>query len=262
MDIYRDELRRQLRELHTEHDAAMPRWRDALMRLLVGSNDTPSPVKAETLLGGFNRRKFMRMGGGAALASAVLVACGGDDDEPGASGTTATTAGGGGGNETDITIARTAASLELFAVAVYNTAIDGADTLGITPDVGGAAMLFRDQHSQHAGAFNGAAEQLGGEPFNMANPTAQEQFASTIEGLADQADVVKFAYDLENIAAQTYQGVGAGMLSTPELRQTTMSIGGVEARHAAILAMFIDGQDPNPNAFQPTDQAAGSEFFV
>jgi hypothetical protein len=41
-----------------------------------------------------------------------------------------------------------------------------------------------------------------------------------------------------------------------------LSVGGVEARHQAILAMFIDGGDPNPYAFQPVDAAAGEEFFV
>jgi rubrerythrin len=103
--------------------------------------------------------------------------------------------------------------------------------------------------------------QLGGEEYTEANPTAQESFADTIEGLSDQAGVLAFAYDLEEIASQTYQSA-VGLLSTAELRQTTMSIGGVEARHQSILAMFIEGGDPNPYAFQPVDKAAGEEFFV
>ena len=91
--------------------------------------------------------------------------------------------------------------------------------------------------------------------------TAADSFADTIAGLSDQAGVLMFAHDLEEIASETYQSA-VGLLSTPELRQTTMSIGGVEARHQAILAMFIDGGDPNPYAFQPLDAAAGEEFFV
>ena len=70
-----------------------------------------------------------------------------------------------------------------------------------------------------------------------------------------------YAHDLEQIAAETYQSA-VTLQSTPELRETTMIVGGVDARHQAILAMFIDGGDPNPYAFQPLDDAAGEEFFV
>jgi hypothetical protein len=56
--------------------------------------------------------------------------------------------------------------------------------------------------------------------------------------------VLKFAFELEQIAAQTYQGVGM-KLSTPMLRQTAMTVGGVEARHMAILAHFIR-RSPRP----------------
>jgi hypothetical protein len=264
------EIDRQLRAVEREQDEAMPSWRDSLMRLLVARNDTPSEAKAQALLGGFNRRKFLVVGGGGLAATAVLAACGDDDTPSGqggasdgtaaAGGATTTTAAAGAG-DTDVTVARTAASLELFAVSVYDTAITNAGALGIEQQVGAAAQLFKEQHQQHADAFNAAAVQLGGEEYTDPNPTAADQFADTIAGLSDQAGVLMFAHDLEEIASETYQSA-VGLLSTPELRQTTMSIGGVEARHQAILAMFIDGGDPNPYAFQPLDAAAGEEFFV
>jgi hypothetical protein len=263
------EIDRQLRAVEREQDEAMPRWRDSLMRLLVDRNDTPSEAKAGALLGGFNRRRFLVVGGGGLAAAAVLTACGDDGDTSSADGSsTATTAAGGtattmGGaaSDTDITVARTAASLELYAVDVYDTAIANADALGIEAQVGSAAQLFREQHQQHADAFNAAATQLGGEPYPDPNPTAADAFADTVAGLSDQAGVLMFAHDLEQIAAETYQSA-VSLLSTPELRQTTMSVGGVEARHQAILAMFIDGGDPNPYAFQPLDDAADESFFV
>lgn len=267
MDISRDELHRALRDLDAEHRAAMPRWREALARLF-DDPGTPSSAKAQALLGGFGRRRFLKVGGTAVGAGVLLAACGDDDSETtsgttaGATATTGSgTTAGTGANETDITVARTAASLELFAVSVYDTAIDSAEALGIERAVATAAMLFRDQHQEHADAFNGAAAQLGGDPYDRPNPTAQDAFADRIAGLANQTDVVRFAYDLENVAAQTYQGVGATMLSTPTLRQTAMSVGGVEARHAAILAGVL-GETPVPNAFFPTDQAVTSDFFV
>ncbi|MGH9135820.1 MAG: ferritin-like domain-containing protein [Acidimicrobiales bacterium] len=261
MDLPRDEVRRQLRDLDAQHRAAMPRWRDSLTRLLVADRATPSEAKSALLLGGFDRRRFLRMTGATIGAAGLVTACGDDSDDADDAGGGTTPAAGGGG-DTDATIARTAASLELFAVDVYTTAIDSADALQIEATVASAATLFRDQHREHADAFNGAAEQLGGERVETANPTAAEAFADRIAGLSDQAGVVQFAYELEVIASQTYQGVGAGMLSTAQLRQTAMSIGGVEARHAAVLAMFIDGQEPVPQAFQPTEEAVDASFFV
>ena len=260
METNRDELRRQLRDLDGEHQEAMPKWRDALMRLLVDDKKTPTEAKADLLLGGFNRRRFVQMAGATVAAGTLLAACGNDKKEASPSATTATTAAG---NKTDITVARTAASLEIFAVSVYDKAITNASALGISKDVGAAATLFRDQHKQHADAFNAAAKQLGGEPFEMANPTAAKAFETQIAALKNEQDGLKFAFDLEQIAAQTYQGVGAKMLSTPMLRQTAMSVGGVEARHVAILGMFIQPKRAEPaKAFQPTEKAIDATFFV
>ena len=267
MDISKDELRRQLRDLDAEHREVMPKWRDSLMRLLVDDKETPTEAKADVLLGGFNRRRFMRLSGLAAVGGAVLAACGSDDKktEGGAasetSATTATTAAAGG-SKTDQTIARTAASLEIFAVAVYDKAIMNAAALKISDPIAKAAVLFKSQHDEHAKAFNAAAVQLGGQPYNEPNPTAAKAFEAQIAALKTEQDVLKFAFALEQIAAQTYQGVGM-KLSTPMLRQTAMTVGGVEARHMAILAHFITPPMTVPEkAFQPTEKAVDSTFYV
>jgi len=267
MDISKDELRRQLRDLDAEHREVMPKWRDSLMRLLVDDKETPTEAKADILLGGFNRRRFMRLSGLAAVSGAVLAACGSDNKKksegsaPPASETSATTAAAGG-NKTDQTIARTAASLENFAVAVYDKAIMNAAALKISDPVAKAAILFKGQHDEHAKAFNAAAVQLGGQPYTDPNPTAGKAFAAQIAALKTEQDVLKFAFALEQIAAQTYQGVGM-KLSTPTLRQTAMTVGGVEARHMAILAHFIKPPMTVPEkAFQPTEKAVDSTFYV
>jgi Ferritin-like domain len=266
MDINNDELRRQLRDLDREHRAVMPKWRDSVMRLLVDDKETPTEAKADVLLGGFNRRRFMKLSGLAAVGGAVLAACGSDDDKqteggatPNTEGATASTAGG---NKTDQTIARTAASLEIFAVAVYDKAIMNAAALKISDPVAKAAVLFKGQHDEHAKAFNAAATQLGGQPYTEANPTAAKAFEAQIAALKTEQDVLKFAFALEQIAAQTYQGVGM-KLSTPMLRQTAMTVGGVEARHMAILAHFIKPPMTVPEkAFQPTEKAVDTTFYV
>ena len=267
MDINKDELRRQLRDLDREHREVMPKWRDSVMRLLVDDTETPTEAKADVLLGGFNRRRFMKLSGLAAVGGAVLAACGSDDDNKtesgGATETSAANAGAtGGANKTDQTIARTAASLEIFAVAVYDKAIMNAAALKISDPVAKAAVLFKSQHDEHAKAFNAAATQLGGQPYSDPNPTAAKAFETQIAVLKTEQDVLKFAFALEQIAAQTYQGVGM-KLSTPMLRQTAMTVGGVEARHMAILAHFIKPPVTVPEkAFQPTEKAADTTFYV
>jgi len=263
MDISKDELRRQLRDLDAEHREVMPKWRDSLMRLLVDDKETPTEAKADVLLGGFNRRRFMRLTGMAAVGGTVLAACGEDEKTEGgsASETTATTAAAGG-NKTDQTIARTAASLEVFAVAVYDKAIMNAAALKISDPIAKAATLFKAQHDEHAKAFNAAAVQLGGQPYTDPNPTAAKAFEAQIAALKTEQDVLKFAFALEQIAAQTYQGVGM-KLSTPMLRQTAMTVGGVEARHMAILGHFIKPPMTVPEkAFQPTEKAVDTTFYV
>ena len=266
MDINHDELRRELRDLDKEHREVMPKWRESLLRLLVDDKETSTEAKADLLLGGFNRRRFMNLSGLALVGGTVLAACGSDKKKDAGSTTdssapaTATTAGGG--NKTDQTIARTAASLEIFAVAVYDKAIMNASALKISDGVAKAAVLFKSQHDEHAKAFNAAATQLGGQPYNNPNPTAAKAFEAQIAALKTEQDVLKFAFALEQIAAQTYQGVGM-KLSTPMLRQTAMTVGGVEARHMAILGHFITPPMTVPDkAFQPTEKAIDASFYV
>lgn len=263
MDINNDELRRELRDLDQEHREVMPKWRDSLMRLM-DDKETPTEAKADLLLGGFNRRRFMNLSGLALVGGAVLAACGSDKkkDAGATTETTAAATASGGNNKTDQTIARTAASLENFAVAVYDKAIMNAAALKISGGVAKAAVLFKSQHEEHAKAFNAAATQLGGSPYTDPNPTAAKAFEATIAALKTEQDVLKLAFGLEQIAAQTYQGVGM-KLSTPMLRQTSMTVGGVEARHMAILAHFITPPMTVPAAaFQTTDKAIDASYYV
>lgn len=52
-------------------------------------------------------------------------------------------------------------------------------------------------------------------------------------------------------------------LSAPMLRQTAMTVGGVEARHMAILVHFITPPTAVPaKAFEVTEKAVDSSFYV
>ena len=253
-DISRDEVRRTLRDIDREHEAALPAFQDGLARVFTDET-IPTNDKADFFLGGFNRRKAITVAGGGVLMAALLAACGDDGGSADASGGL-----GRPSKKQDATIARTAASLENLAVTVYQTAIDNASKLGISAAVGSVAELFQDHHRAHAAAFNAAATASGGKAYTEANPVALAEFKATIDALKNELDVLKFARDLEAIAAQTYQAVTPS-LSTTALRRSTMAIGGVEARHVALLATVLK-EAAVPSNFQPTDKAAGPKFFV
>jgi hypothetical protein len=73
-----------------------------------------------------------------------------------------------------------------------------------------------------------------------------------LKAIATPNDIVAFAKQLENTAVATY-AVDAGVLSTATLRQSVMSIGAVEARHSAKLALTESPAEPG---------APHSEFYT
>jgi hypothetical protein len=275
MDYSRDELRRQARTSQDEHLEVMGRWRSALGRIF-DPEATTDPADKASFLGVPNRRQFLRIGGLTIAGSALLVACG-DDENDSASTTTAaaggsstTTAGDGSttttnpmaGSDMDLTLLRTASSIEALAVAAYQAGIDS----GLVTDsaVADAAVLFQSQHMDHGAALEAQTTSLGGEAYTEPNPYLKENVVDpALAEVTDQLSVVRLALDLENAAAQTYTLAG-GLLSTPTLRQIIMSIGGVEARHLAVLRGVVDGAGVAqvPVGFMPTEDAAPEESFV
>jgi hypothetical protein len=252
-DFSRDEFNRQLREVDRQNTAVMPKWRETLDRVFNGGIDLTSAEKSH-LLGVPGRRQFFKIGGATIAGAALLAACGDDDDtaEPptsgeGGSDETTTTAGG---ENMDIVLANTAISLEILAVDTYQTAIDSG--LVTTQAVADAAGLFQEHHQAHADALAGV---VGDGAYDQANAAVKTALVDpAVEAAAAEADIIKLAFDLETAAAQTYV-FAAGQLSTPELRSTIMTIGGVESRHATILGRVAeyDVATVFPNAFYPSD---------
>jgi hypothetical protein len=275
MDMPRDELRRELREIDDDHDASMPQLREATARLLDPSTHASSAQKRRALLGGLGRRSFLRIGGVTVLGGAVLAACGDDDDDDDAA--TATTAGGGsattaaggstdttagGGTETtaagatgDVVILRTAASIENLAVAAYQMAVDSGNVTDQA--VADAAVLFQAHHVEHADFWNAMVSSAGGEPFTDPNPALLDALGPDIEeALTSQAGIVALAYQLEVVAAQTYLDEVGGF-EDPNLNKAFMSVSGVEARHAMALANVLaySLDEAYPQGFLGVDQA-------
>jgi hypothetical protein len=259
MELNRDELRRELKAIDADNRAIMPRWYDALRQIVGGGANMSTDDKA-ALLGvpSPGRRQLFKVGGATIMGAAVLAACGSDDTgtagpttTAGGGETTTTTAGDGG---MDLALARTAASLEKLAVDTYQTGIDSG--LVTTMAIADAAGLFQSHHQAHLDALNGVISGAGGEEVDEANEAVFKALIEPAVTAAEaEADIVQIAYDLESAAAQTYVFAG-GTLSVPELRSTIMTIGGIEARHAAVLKIAAQAAAPAdvfPQAFFPGD---------
>lgn len=245
MDLNRDELRRELKAIDADNRAIMPRWYDAL-RQIVGGGTTMSTEAKAALLGvpAPGRRQLFKIGGATIMGAAVLAACGGDDE-----GSSDTTVGGEAaaepsGDNMDLPLARTAASLEKLAVDTYQAGIDSG--LVTTAAIGEAATLFQSHHQEHLDALNAAISDAGGKEITQPNVAVFDAMIQpALTAASVEADIVELALELENAAAQTYVfSAGLDGLSTPALRSTIMTIGGIEARHAAILQVAAQQASP------------------
>ena len=247
LDFSADELRRSARAITREHRASLRTFRNGLARLFEG-DDVPRDLKADAVLGSLARRRFLRIGATSVGAAAVLAACGGGDDDEAATEPTTTTAKP---SPADVTVLRTASSLELVAVSVYDQAVKSG--LVTTPAITEAARTFMSQHKDHAAIFQALTKRLGGEPFTTPNPAVTTQLQPRVAALKAERDVVALALELERSAAATYLGF-VGNLVDESLNETVMSVGGVEARHATVLAGVL-GENGVPAAFATTTGA-------
>ena len=250
MDFSNDELRRLTRETEVANREAMPAYEAALTQL-IERDDTPDGVLGDVVLGDFNRRNFLKMGGLTVLGGAILAVTGPELVAAAASKKKATPATKATKTTLDVSILRTASSIEELAVAAYQIAIDSG--LVKTAAIGDAAKYFQAQHKEHSALFQGLTKKAGGAPFAKANPALLTALGPQIKALKDELGIVAFALSLEQIAASTYQS-NVGSFTDATLNKAIMSVGGVEARHAAVLAGVL-GKAQVPKSFQTVDGA-------
>lgn len=264
MTDHRTTLHRALRAVDGDHRDALPAWRAMLGRVLRGEEPL-SPAQRAELLGVPSRRQVLRIGGTALAGSVVLAACGGDDDEAAPPETPddneddvaaddATSAA-----DRDVVLVNTALSLEVLAVDTYQVLLESP--LVTSAEVMDVATVFQSHHAQHREALVPLVEAAGAEPFLTANPVVKAAFVDPqVFGAATEADLVRLAWDLEQAAAQTYVHA-ATALSTAAQRSTVMTIGGVEARHAAVLDLVAElGKEEQ--ALYPADSPLPSDAIV
>jgi len=217
-----------LEESRDLHSTAMRLTRGALEEVVGAGRERRHGADAEpTSRATASRRSFMR---GSLLAAGVVG--GGALAVPLFSRSTVAVAA-----IADVQMLQTAASLENLAVAVYSK------VAGLPASTSGASIALvhtfvvttMQQHTEHAQAFNAAAQALGGVAQTgidrIVNDTVVTPAIATITG---PADVVRLAITVEDAAAATYVKFGAAAADARALRPFA-TVAPVEAQHSAVL---------------------------
>jgi rubrerythrin len=179
------------------------------------------------------RRQFLARTGGAVLSAAAIALLTGSE------GLAAYKKSGAG--TSDVNILNTALGAEFEAVAAYQV---GADSGLLQKPVRDLAVQFQGQHKAHADLLAKTVKKLGGKP---AEPKRTADYKFPIEKLKTQADVLRFAAELEQGAVSAYLGA-VPLLGNRDLARAAASILGDEAMHWAILRQALD-ENPVPEAF-------------
>jgi hypothetical protein len=192
--------------------------------------------------GAIGRRRLLAAGG-AGLIVALAGACDHSSPTPGSAATptlvTPTTLGEA--QMADITVLRTASSLEHYVVALYMTILgSGLIQSAIIADT---ARYFADQHADHAKAFEGLTAAAGGRPFDAPNQIVASQLKARVDALQSESDAMKLMYDAEGIVIATYAAV-VGSFNNSHLNAQVSSVAAVEGRHLAVLGSVLSGLVP------------------
>jgi rubrerythrin len=215
-------LRRLARDVDERHRDAMRTLRDDLAALHF---DCDGAVRS-------SRRQFLRAGAVVTIAGST-VALGPLVGSASAADTTTTTTIAVHPTNDDLTLLAFAQSLELVAVAAYQTAIDSKKLTDAT--VAEVAMIFQRHHQEHAAAFAALA---GKAVQDKPNQKLLDAFGPKFKAAADQTALLELAFDLENAAASTYL-YALGVVGATEPAQLVGSILPIEADHAVVLGQVL-----------------------
>ena len=139
----------------------------------------------------------------------------------------------------DVAILNTALGAELEAIAAYQL---GAESGLLDKGTLVVALTFQGHHKMHADLLDATVKKLGGRPVE-----SKSKYAFPVESLKTQADVLRFAAQLEKGAVSAYLGA-IPIFDNRDLSRAAGSILGDEAMHWAVLRQAL-GEDPVPAAF-------------
>jgi rubrerythrin len=147
---------------------------------------------------------------------------------------------------TDEKILQQAITLERVAVIAYDTVIGGGMLNGRVERL---VRLLRAHEQQHADALATALTDLGGTA--PPEPSGLKDVDAVVEGLGNvstQADVLRFAIELETAAVAAYYDAQAKLVEA-RLLQTGASIMASEGQHLVLLRQAAS-RPPVPNALE------------
>jgi rubrerythrin len=176
------------------------------------------------------RRQFLARSGQAMLSATAIALLAGNEALAAGKATT-----------DDVTILNTALGAEQEAIAAYQL---GAESGLLQKPVLDLAVTFQGHHKAHADLLAKTVAKLGGKPVT-AKTVAEYRFPT--DKLKSQADVLKFAAELERGAVSAYLGA-VPLFKNRDLAKAAASILGDEAMHWAILRQAL-GEVPVPDAF-------------
>jgi hypothetical protein len=120
--------------------------------------------------------------------------------------------------------------------------VEGITALGFQASVFDALTEMGAHEAAHVTTLTDVVTQLGGEPV----AEATYDF-----GYTDAVGFLQVAQALEDTGVAAYQGAAQYLIDEDELLTAALTIHGVEARHAAYLAL-VNGASPFPEAVNPT----------
>jgi hypothetical protein len=197
----------------------------------------------------FSRRRILVAGSFSVAAAALIAACATDPPTPQVpqAGIAATTTASPEQVVTDEVMLRTCSSLEHSLVNAYTTLLALAT---IAPETAAMVRNFATHHAAHAVYYENLTRDLGGQPFTGPNTAFDKNIVTpTLKAMADAGndpgDIGWFVYGMESVAAGSFQ-LFVQSITKSILRGDVMTVGGVEARHAAIAAGMISTSHPVP----------------
>ncbi len=192
-----------------------------------------------------SRRDALKLGGMTLSLGAIVAACGedrGGDTDPGRVGNAPVVTPPPEYPIDDAVRLRTASSLELSGVALYEQVLE----LGLFPSA--QVPLIERLIANHAATAEVMAALTAGDgatPYRCTNNWILDREVAPVLvaiGESDQPaiDVFTLAISFENIAVATHQEL-SGQLTTSEQRVATAQAAALNARHAAWLAIQAGG---------------------
>lgn len=157
--------------------------------------------------------------------------------------------------EGDLAVAALLVSLENLLVSVYQEGLAMDEEIGPIPPASMAALeAARDQHQEHAKAWNGIITGAGKPGITGVNLSLKGSTGGpNLERVTGPHQLVGVCRDLENVTATTYLAA-IGALQNNAALKVAASIHPVESAHVAVLSVLL-GQQVAPDTFGRVDGA-------